>query len=223
MARGETGYITLVQSDRVPRIPCASVESWNSLLNLVAGITPTEAGTVVLDALSGIERLCAEYVCIRDFKGDWGEKGYSSFGRGPEIAAGEWQKLLIELDKIRSSGINVMILSHAKVATHRNPLGADFDRYVADCNSKVWAVTSRWADAILFGNFYSVVEGGSTGDKGRKGKGIGGTERVIYTERRDAWDAKNRYGMDECITIPDDHTKVWDTIKHYFGGSENAG
>lgn len=157
--------------------------------------------------------MCHEFICRRDFNGDWGEKGFASYQRGPDVAVSEWLKLLAILDRLHDSGKIVLILSHCKIKTFKNPLGADYDRYVSDVHDKTWSVTAKWADCVLFGNFYSVVESAERKPEAlRRGKGIGGTERVIYTERRDAFDAKNRYGMPEVIDIPHDPSVVWETI-----------
>ena len=48
--------------------------------------------------------------------------------------------------------------------------------------------------------------------KAKKGKGMGGTQRIIYTERRAAWDAKNQYGMDEEFDAGTDPAEVWNII-----------
>ena len=37
-------------------------------------------------------------------------------------------------------------------------------------------------------------------------------DRVLYCERRDAFDAKNRYGMREHLDIPADPAQIWPTI-----------
>lgn len=101
----------------------------------------------------------------------------------------------------------IIMLGHTQVKPYKNPMGEDFDRYVADVHHKTWGVTHKWADAVLFGTFLTITE-----KKNNKVKGIGGTERVLYTERRDAYDAKNRYNMPEEIEIPDDSSKSWETI-----------
>ena len=47
----------------------------------------------------------------------------------------------------------------------------------------------------------------------RDGKGVGGTERVIYAEHSDAVDAKNRYGLPAEIACVGDSAAIWDTLK----------
>ena len=113
----------------------------------------------------------------------------------------------------------ILILSHVRIRPFKNPLGPDYDRYEADCHQKTWSVTHKWCDAVLFGNFFTVVDTGK--DAGaKKGKGIGGTQRVLYTQRRDGFDAKNRFGMPECIDIPANPAQVWTTILNSMKGGE---
>jgi len=221
MARGETGYQTLLGAGRVPQCDGMLCESWGDTLAAVDYLIDNDTGhkTIGLDALGGFERLCHEHVCATQFNGDWGEKGFASFQKGYDLAVGDWLTLLVRLDRLRAQrGMAVVLLSHVKVTTFKNPAGPDYDKFVADCHHKTWGVTHKWADAVLFGTFFSVVEGGTTGAKARKGKGIGGSERVLYTQHHDAWDAKNRYGLDECIDIPNDPTQSWATIWHAING-----
>lgn len=211
MARGETGYETLLGAGSVPDVDRVKVNTWPELLAIIDGVTNHK--TIVLDAMGGMERLCHEFVCQRDFGNDWGERGFASYQKGYDVAVTDWLILLAKLDRIRDAqGVNILFLSHCRIKTFKNPMGADFDRYVSDVHDKTWGATAKWADAVLFGNYVSVVEGGKTGEKPKKGKGVGGTMRILYTQRRDAFDAKNRYGMLELIDIPDDPATIWSTL-----------
>lgn len=212
-ARGETGYQTLVGMGRVPAVPAVVADSWEGLIGLLDSITaePGAIKVLALDALGGFERLCHEYICAREFGGDWGEKGFGSFARGYDQSIPEWVGMLNRLDKIREKGVGIILLSHVHVKPFKNPTGADFDRYEAACHAKTWGVTHKWADAVLFGTFRTI-----TAEKKGKTKGIGGTERVAYTERRDAFDAKNRHGMPEELDIPDDPAKSYQLIASYL-------
>jgi hypothetical protein len=215
MARGETGYATLLNAGRVPTVLAATANDWEGLLGLLDQIaaTPGDIKTLVLDALGGLERLCHEYVCARDFKGDWSDKGFMSFHKGFEIAVTDWLGLLNRLDRINEKGIPIWLLSHVGVRSFKNPIGADFDRYEASCHAKTWSVTHKWADAVLFANFRTITD---TLKGEQRKKGIGGTDRVVYCERRDAWDAKNRFGMPEEIDIPGDPAAAYQLITSYI-------
>lgn len=216
-ARGELGYQTLLNAGRAPEIPAPVIDSWIDLLSWLDVLIDDQQGrkTLVFDALGGFERLCHEHVCRTYFENDWGDSGFMSYHKGYDVSVGEWLKLLQRLDRLTALGLSVVFLGHARVKPFKNPLGADFDRYECDVHAKTWAVTAKWCDAVLFGNFYSVIETkkrdkGNVADK--KGKGIGGTSRVLYTERRDAFDAKNRFGMTKELWLPEDPAQVWPTV-----------
>ena len=215
MAKGETGYLTLLGTGSVPSVPNTVVGRWNELiafLDAQIALDELPYKTLVFDAIGGFEKLCHEYVCVRDYNGDWGEKGFTSFQKGYDVAVNDWLGMLHRLDKINAKGVMILILGHTQIKPFKNPMGEDFDRYICDVHHKTWGVTHKWADAVLFGTYITVVDKISG-----RAKGIGGTERIVYTERRDAFDAKNRYGMDEMIEIPDDSSKVWSTIwKHLY-------
>lgn len=210
MARGETGYLTLLGAGLVKSLPAPLVESWPDLMALLDQLAerPTFQ-TIALDAISGFERLLFDHVCQRDFKGDWGEKGFASYGKGIEVSIAEWILFLQKLDKLNGLGMQILILGHSTTKNFKNPMGEDFDRYVCDCNPKIWAITAKWADALLFGKFNTIVDGADK--KGKGGKGIGGTERILYTQKHDAYDAGNRYGMPECFNVPS-ATTSWQTV-----------
>ncbi len=223
MADGETGYLTLYNHGLVPERPQLLVDSWLDGLAQVDTLVKDPGGIklLALDAIGGFERLCHQYVCDTLFRSDWTEKGFASYQKGYEISMHEWLKLLAGLERLRFQHcVDVLFLGHAKVSPFKNPMGADFDRYVCDCHHKTWGVTHKWADAVLFGTFFTVVDTAKPSDK--KGKGIGGTQRILYTERRDAFDAKNRFGLPQEIDIPDDRTKAWDTLAAHLKGGDSA-
>ncbi len=220
MARGETGYDTLLSATPplVPAVPAEPIESWTELLGWLdtLAVDPQGRETVVLDALGGFERLCHEHVCDTEFKGDWGERGFAAFQKGYDLSVGEWLKLLARLDRLHDNDMAIIMLGHAKIAPFKNPLGPDHDRYICDVHHKTWAPTNRWADAVLFGNFYTVMEDEAKAERSGKGKAIGGTDRVLYTEHRDAYVAKNRYRMPAEIWLEGGPAGSWKSIAQHI-------
>jgi hypothetical protein len=219
MAHGETGYQTLLGAARVPGVPAVKLDTWTDTLAVLDEMAASgKYGTLVLDAMGGFERLCHEHVCARDFEGNWGERGFGSFQKGYDVSVNDWLQMLVRMDKIRANGTAILLLSHCRIKTFKNPMGADFDRYVSDVHDKTWGATAKWADAVLFGNFRSQVETqrAAKPEVLKKGKGIGGTERALYTERRDSFDAKNRYGMPVEIEVPADPAQIWATITQFI-------
>lgn len=209
MARGETGLETLIDSGRLPDTPhLPELGTWSEVLSAVDWLTEEEHGfkTCVIDTLNGVERLCHEHVCERDFSGDWGERGFIGYQRGFEVSLADWREFLRMLDRLREKRRMALIaLVHTKVANFKNPEGPDYDRYSPDLNGKTWSLTHKWADIVLFGNFYTEVKA----ERGRKGKGLGGQQRVLYTTRHAAYDAKNRHGLPEEISMGGSGAEAW--------------
>ncbi len=208
LAPRETGYITLYDNDRAPARPMGVMDSWTTLLAQVRA-TPLDCEWLVLDAMTGLERLCHEHVCQHTYGGNWGKgkDGFHCYQQGPKVAITDWLQLLAALDAVRESGTNVMILGHAKQEEYKNPLGENYHRVVVDCNAHTWGVTFKWAATVLYGAYYSDVK-----DKTDRG----GTMRVMHTQRSNAVDAKNLLGLPDILDMPNDHTEAWDKLSGYL-------
>jgi hypothetical protein len=219
-SRGETGLQTLIDANQLPATPhFPESHDWQNILGIVEALTNGDHDykTLVIDTLNGVERLCHEYVCQRDFGGEWGDKGFASYQKGPEVSLSEWRLLLLALDKLREvKKMTIVCLFHTKVQKFSNPEGADFDRYQPDVDKRTWSFTGKWADVVLFGNFESAVtavkENKKTGEQ--KGKGVGGQVRMIYTERHAAYDAKNRLGLPNEIPAGESSDETWANFKN---------
>lgn len=217
MARGEQGYRTLLSAHRAPSVPSELINSWPEAIAWLDSLIEDPQGrkSVWLDALGGFEQLCREFICAKEFDGDWGEKGFEGFKRGYALVGTEFLRLLQRLDELHDKhGIITGIIGHAKAKVFNDPTGPAYDRYACDAHDAVWNGVARWSDCILFGKFYSIVNVANTKDNlaKQKGKGIGGTQRVIYTEQRDALVAGNRYGMMPEFQMPEDPAQGWATL-----------
>lgn len=215
MTRGETGLLTLIESGQLPETPhLPELEGWTDLLAAVRFLRTGEHSfkTLVLDTANGAERLLHEFICQRDFEGDWGEKGFGGYGRGYDVSLAEWRMFQNELDKLRTErGMTIFFLLHSRVKTFKNPSGPDYDRYTPEMHEKTWTLTKGWLDCILFGNFeVTVKQQGNKQDALKKGKAAETSQRVIYTNS-DApiYDAKNRLGLPAEIEMGDNPAEGW--------------
>ena len=203
-SRGESGLQTLeaagiVKANIMPfekgGKDYLEAQDWNDILDAVEWLTTAEHGfkTLVFDVINGCEKLLHEYTCWKDYGNDWGEKGFMSFQRGFETSLVYLKELINKLDVLRSQrGMTIVMLTHTKVVTFKNPIGADYDKYVPDMHAKSWGLISAWADIVLFANRVVNVE---TDRNQKKGKADSFTDRVLHTEANPAWDAKNRHNL----------------------------
>jgi hypothetical protein len=220
MTKGETGLLSLINSGQLPptsHLP--EMQSWGDLIAAIRFLRTEKHDfkTVVLDTANGAERLCHEYVCQRDFDGDWGERGFTGYMRGYEVALADWRMFLNSLDELRTErGMTVFLLVHTKVKTFKNPAGADYDRYAPEMHDKTWGLTKGWLDAILFGNFEVLVKQGNrdvSDDGAKKGKAAELSHRILYTSSDNPiFDAKNRMGLEPEIDMGDSAKQGWNNL-----------
>lgn len=199
----------LVAADIPVLPPC---NSWEDVLEALTALAQGEHKfkTLVIDTLGGLERLLHEYVCREQYKGDWGDKGFTSYARGYEVSLPHWRDFLNKLDRLRSDRtMSIIALAHSHVRPFKNPEGEDYDRYIVDMHPKTWAVTHKWADMILFANYYIQAEK----ERGQsRAKGKGGQIRFFNTEHHAAYDAKNRHGLPAEISMGDSGQDAWENL-----------
>jgi AAA domain len=210
----ETGLETLIDAGRLEEtshFPAA--QTWEDVLGSIETLRVEDHPfrTVVLDTMNGAESLCHQFICHRDFGDDWGNKGFASYGKGYEVALPEWSRFLNALDRLRiERKMTIFVLCHTKVKPFKNPEGPDFDRYQPDVHEKTWSLSHKWADAVLFGNFEVTVAVDKADAK--RGKGMGGKIRMMYTERSAAYDAKNRLGLPTEIEMGESPAEAWEVF-----------
>lgn len=215
----ETGYETLLGAGLVPSVDAARIETWPELLALLDKLgDECKYKLLALDAMGGFERLCHEHVCHAHYKDSW--DAFTNYQQGYEVSISEWIRMLTRLDRIHDNGVSILLLSHCRVRNFKNPMGPDFDRYESNVHPKTWDATKQMVDVVLFGTFRTFVDDPDKAAKGQRVRGIGTDQRVLYTMRHDAYDAKNRYGMDREIDIPNDPSQIWTTIRNAIARKE---
>lgn len=183
--------------------------SWAMLKNEIAFIkaNPDACKTLVIDTIDWAEQLAVDYVCAQHQKNGIEDFGW---GKGYTYVQEEIGRLLNSLGELVDNGVNVVLTAHAQIKKFEQPdeMGS-YDRYELKLgqksSSKTAPLVKEWADMVLFANYKTIV---MTTDTGKK-KAQGG-ERVMYTNHRPAWDAKNRHGL------PDQLPFTYDSIAHIF-------
>lgn len=162
--------------------------------------------SVVLDTLDWAEPLVWDKVNRDAGKRSIEDHGY---GRGYVAAVDEWRHLLVRFDTLRAAKrMHIILLGHTHIRTFKNPEGDDFDRYTMKLHEKGAGLVREWCDALLFANYETYV---AKGEQTKRAKGVSTGARVIYTERRAAFDAKNRYSLPE--KLPLDWQEFWDAVR----------
>lgn len=205
----ETGYQALRDCGRVP---CTGtfkhVDTYKDLIEAVETV-PEHTESLVIDALGSLERLIQQKVLVESFDNEW-EK-FQSYGKGAQVCQQYWIGALRAVERVYNSGKNVVLLAHAQIEKFDDPTSAKYDRYSPDIERRyAWPAVNRWCSAVLFGKFRTIVD--RVDKMTRKGKGIGGDERVLYCQQRDAYVAKNMFGMKAELSMGDNPADNWGII-----------
>ena len=224
MTQGEDGLLTLMNAGRVPPTPHFPEEmsSWDKLIQATTALLQEEHGhkVFVVDTANGAARLCAEHVTQEHFGGS--AINFDAYGKGYEICIGYWNSWLKHLDRLREDrGMSIILLAHTEVKSFKNPTGADYDRYQPDMPKKLWGVTHKWGDVILFGSF-KVHEQVTGQGKDKKVKGQGGSQRVLYAGESAAYLAGNRYGLPAEIGCGASAADAWKNFRNEMAKARPA-
>lgn len=172
--------------------------SWADILALLDEIasSKTDFKSIVIDTLDWVEPMLYAHVIKKAAKPDIKSIEDFGYGKGYIVAQQEARQLITRLEKLNSMGFYILILSHSQIKTFQNPVGENYDRYEPKVNLKIAGLFKEWCDTILFAQFDSY-----TRKEGMKAKAYGGSARIVQTTHSAAWDAKNRYGLPEVMTL----------------------
>jgi hypothetical protein len=151
--------------------------------------------SLCVDSIDHLENILIADVC-KEQDVDAIEKSFGDFGKwvgGVTKKHQEFINLLLQLRAKRK--MNIVLLGHFQVKKFDDPAThVPYDRYQMKLShDKVAALYRESVDFVFFANFKVAVK---TADaKAKKGKGVGGEARVIYTEKRASHDAKNRFSL----------------------------
>lgn len=161
---------------------------------------------LVIDSIDWFEKLIHEEV--RETHGD---KIFADYGKGYTFAVPLFSELLNALTALRDSrNMGIYLIGHSTIKRFDAPDTAGYDRYSLDLHEKVGSLAFEWADVVLFANYKVFVTKEDAGFGKEKGKAIGKGDRVLYTEERPAWKAKNRYNLP--AELPLDYGAFYDAM-----------
>ena len=193
----------------VPHFPVA--RSYQDVVDAITALLNEEHDfqTVVIDSLDQLEPLIWQHVARREGKHNIEAFGY---GKGYMFAADEVRTFLQGLDELRSSGMTVIVVAHSEVKRFESPEHEPFDRYQMRLDKRANDIVCEWADCLLFASYkVHVVRDTVKGQERTRGAGRG--ERIIHTEERPAWRAKNRY------QLPAELPLSWESFQEAIGQS----
>lgn len=144
--------------------------------------------TFVVDSVEALEGLISDFVCaegkvssLEDYGGGYG-KGHS---RTREIM----REIMMDIQSLRDiKSITTILVAHTQVKTISDPAtNQSYDRVIMRCNDKMAAIIKDLSNNVFYAT-YKVFMNKENG----KMKAYGDGQRVMYTQWRPGFDAKNR-------------------------------
>ncbi len=163
--------------------------------------------TLVLDSLDWTEQLMHKQIC-KDQKTDAIEDTFGSFGKWVGGVGRVWMDLINDFRQLRDTKkMNIVVVAHSSIKPFNDPTQPlPYDRYVVKINEKHAALWREAVDCVLFANFEVVTKTNSKTDK--KAKAYGEDHRLLFTQRRPSFDAKNRFNLPHEMAL--DWTAFYD-------------
>lgn len=205
-------------------VPRWNAKSFEDVMEMTATLLNEDHNfnTVVYDTLDWLEPKVWQYLLKQQPTTEKGKPVVNiedyGFGRGLKFALDYWNEFLQLVDELRvKKNMAVIFLAHSTLQKITPPDGDSYDSWTLKLQNsdKVSAKDkiTEYCDAVLFANWRVALTEEELGFNKTRNRGMGAGERIVYTEKRPAWDAKNRYSLPAQIHIKDkDWGDLWEIL-----------
>lgn len=152
--------------------------------------TEHEYKTVVIDSLDQLEPMIHTVVAAYKGKENIEDIGYA---KGYIYALEYWESIIKQLVSLREEKrMNVILVAHSQIRKFDDPAQeSPYDEYELKLHKKASAYITENVDALLFATYKMFFRDADSGKK----KPVGQGERVMFTEQRPGYVAKNRFRL----------------------------
>lgn len=188
----------------VPHFPLA--KTWDEVMGAFGALYEEDHSfeTLVFDSADHFEPIVWAETCRRN---GWANIEAAGYGKGYVAAADVWRELLDAVNALRTEkGMAIIIIAHHETKRFDSPETDPYDRYQIKLHKRAGDLLLEKADMVLFANWKVSTTKAETGFGQKVTRGVGRGERMLYTEERPAFVAKNRYGLPPEIPLS------WDAL-----------
>ena len=158
-----------------------------------------EFQTLVIDSLDWLEPLIWQHTAQQHNQRDIEAFGY---GKGYQAALDTWRTFLDAVNTLRDEcGMGVLLIAHAEIRRFDSPETEPYDRYQPKLHKSASALVQEHVDAVLFANYRVSTLKSDVGFNKKVTRALGSGARVMHTEERPAFLAKNRYGLPDTLPL----------------------
>jgi hypothetical protein len=155
--------------------------------------------TVVIDSVDWLEPLIWAETCKRN---GWPNIEFPGFGKGFGAAVDIWREYADKLNALRDEkGMAVLQIAHTDIRRFDSPEHEPYDRYIIKLQARAAALLQEHSDIVLFANYQISITKADVGFSKKVARALGTGKRVMHTEERPAFLAKNRYELPETLPL----------------------
>ena len=203
-----------------PHFP--QVESYSDVMDAIGALYGEENDrkTLVFDSLDHFEPLVWAETCHRH---GWQSIEQPGYGKGYNEADIVWAEFFDAIAALRNDReMIIYLIAHTRIERFESPETEPYDRYTIKLHKRAAALAQEKADAVFFLNQRTTTKDNETTKdaknappKSVRGGGLG--PKTLFTERRPAFEAKNRYSLPAEIPLGafDEMPATWDGILEY--------
>lgn len=170
--------------------------------------------TLIVDSLDWLEPLVWSETCRRN---NWQDIEAPGYGKGYIAAMDVWREYLDAINGLRNDrGMAVIQIAHAEIRRFDSPETEPYDRYGIKLQKRASELIQEHADMVLFANWKVSITKTDAGFNKKVARGVGAGARVIYTEERPAFLAKNRH------RLPPELPLDWSALTGAMSSASNA-
>lgn len=168
--------------------------------------------TYGLDTLDWLEPVVWEEACRRNGWTDIEQPGY---GKGFVAVDEVWRELFEALDALgRHKKMMIITSAHSSVKRFQDPETEAYDRYDLKLHKNASAIATEWADTVMFLNEQTSTTKDKEAFNKERVRAVA-SRRLLYTQKRPAAMAKNRYNLPEKIPF-DKEGNYWGIIAQHI-------
>ena len=177
----------------VPKFPTPkTLAEFGTYLNAV-DTEEHDYQTLVIDTADALELLIFDAVCNEGKVKSIEEYG-GGYGKGFTRAREFWARLLLRLTAL-SERMNVLLVAHSHLRTVSDPmLATAYDIHEPKIQAKSIELIRQSVDLIMFARLQTSVI--KDGPKARKGRGLIGDDREMFTQPTTGIECKNRFNLE---------------------------
>ena len=155
--------------------------------------------TVILDSVDHLENLIWAQTCKDN---GWANIEAPGYGKGYVAALDQWRLFVEGMRALRDDKkMTVILIAHSQITRFDAPDNEPYDRYSPKLHKGASALLQELCDAVLFANYRIQTVKSDAGFGKKVTRAVGGGDRVLYTEERPAFLAKQRYNLPPMIPM----------------------